>query len=478
MRNIFFYLLLGFFFIPHGHLWATSAKLNISYGLTFFYKKQYLKAFEEFKKAIAKEPNNAQAHYNIGRVYKVKRQYNLAQKHFEYALRLDPSLVVVKRALLSLRKLTRQNIENRLKIKKEVEFDNAVTTFSDSKNYLALGRKAFKKGDERTALRFLLKAFAQDKRNSEIAGTIGYLFRRLNNLEQARAYYAKSVALGTRNPENFYSLALIFRDLKQYPEAIDNLNRAITMDSLVLRYHLSLADIYEKTGKFDESFNAFHRILKLNPGNKLAQSRIDSLKKKLGGYFLARGEYFFSNSSWGKAAENLNKALQYGVYKGAKKRAVTEKLQIANYWHDKAVTIKKEKRKEEKRTDNAYVTYDFTLEEVVENPKRYAGKYVRWEGWVQYIDLSAKKLYLSVDKRVESGLVNFFQVTYKGVLPTNDRRIARFAFVKVIGKIVNSDFLIDPNTNDTSEKVQPVVRASELTFVHPDVSGELKVTLY
>lgn len=59
-------------------------------GFTYDTKENYLQSIEEYKKAIEKNPDYAEAHYNLGRNYIMMGWYDLAIQEFKEAVRSNP----------------------------------------------------------------------------------------------------------------------------------------------------------------------------------------------------------------------------------------------------------------------------------------------------------------------------------------------------------------------------------------------------
>ena len=54
---------------------------------------QYQQAVDLLKKAITLRPDHAMAHYNLGRIYQMRNELNLAIEEYKYAVELNPNFV-------------------------------------------------------------------------------------------------------------------------------------------------------------------------------------------------------------------------------------------------------------------------------------------------------------------------------------------------------------------------------------------------
>ena len=81
---------------------AQAAKFHVDVGVNYLNKNQYIEAYQEFQKALNKDPNCAEAYYNLGMVYKAQGSQQEAIIEFQNALRVKPDYIDAKRELASL----------------------------------------------------------------------------------------------------------------------------------------------------------------------------------------------------------------------------------------------------------------------------------------------------------------------------------------------------------------------------------------
>ena len=143
-------------------LFAGSAQLHIDVGLNHFYKKRFLEAFREFKAAVEVEPRNADAHYNLGRVYRIQGFYKEAASELEVAVALNANHAAAKRELADIRRFVQEDTPTRLKIEGQEEASrqrmNEVGTSPAQKR----AEEFLKKGDISRAIAEFQQALQSD----------------------------------------------------------------------------------------------------------------------------------------------------------------------------------------------------------------------------------------------------------------------------------------------------------------------------
>ena len=104
VNNTFRYLFIFFLFSISQtcSLFAQAAKFHVDVGVNYLNKNQYIEAYQEFNKALEKDPGCAEAHYNLGKVYKAQGATQDAITEFQKALSLKPDYPEAKRELKAL----------------------------------------------------------------------------------------------------------------------------------------------------------------------------------------------------------------------------------------------------------------------------------------------------------------------------------------------------------------------------------------
>ena len=95
---------------------AATPKMHVDVGLNHFYKNRYLEAYREFKAALDIDQNYPEAHYNLGRVYKIQGFIKEALVEFQIAVQLKPDYLAAKRELEALKKTLEADIDAQLRL--------------------------------------------------------------------------------------------------------------------------------------------------------------------------------------------------------------------------------------------------------------------------------------------------------------------------------------------------------------------------
>jgi Tfp pilus assembly protein PilF len=193
------------------------AKRINNQGVDLYQKNNYGSARERFEKAVALDPNNADAHYNLGLIYFGDRQLEKAVVQYKKAIAIDP-------------KHANARLNLGIALAQAGSFDQAVTEYQEAIKV---------KPDFAEAYNNL--AVAQENRGK---------------LEEAKKDYRKAVQIKPDYFEATYNLALIHQKEKDYREAVKIFTVAATIKPKEPYVSYNLACCFARIGERDNAFSA------------------------------------------------------------------------------------------------------------------------------------------------------------------------------------------------------------------------------
>jgi tetratricopeptide (TPR) repeat protein len=121
------------------------------------------------------------------------------------------------------------------------------------------------------------KLYEQDPQ-SKVFATLSEAYRKLGMLQEAKEVAQKGVKHHPQFSSGRVALARIYIDLKQFLNAIDELERSIKLTPENLLAHNLLAECFLHLRKPKEALKAYKTLLFINPDNKKAQNAIQKLE--------------------------------------------------------------------------------------------------------------------------------------------------------------------------------------------------------
>jgi tetratricopeptide (TPR) repeat protein len=264
------------------------------------------KAAEVVKELIAKEPRNGRYYKMLGDLYENNKQHKKAAEVYENAMKIipdDPSVQYgIAESFLnagdtaSYKEHVRKVILN-TGIDADVQLEILKTYFQTLPYDSAMNVQG---------LAIMRQLAAQHPDDDQVQAFYGYFLEKNNKEDSAIAVYKKALQIRPDNPDLWETLLGVYSDRKyadsllkysdkamrlypnvarfsyfksigymnkkQYPQAINAINRAIEMqpdnDKRVLAFMYSLlADEYHSNKQDDQSDKAFEKALELDPNN-------------------------------------------------------------------------------------------------------------------------------------------------------------------------------------------------------------------
>lgn len=159
-----------------------------------------------------------------------------------------------------------------------------------------LGILYLMKGDLPESLRFFDKAIAADANFIDAQFNAAIILSDLGFYEEASTRFADACKReGVLLAQKHYDMSLFYQSVRRFPEAEDELKKAIAMFCSI-DYLLELARIYSEMQKFEEALEQIKIVLSMDPGNMIALN--------LQGQCLQSKENFISNPPSSNEHEN------------------------------------------------------------------------------------------------------------------------------------------------------------------------------
>lgn len=284
-------------------------------------------ALNWFKKGLNIDSNYTYLYRNIANIYLKQNKIDSAQLLYQKAYEKKPQQIDV---LLDYSYFyfyySKDNHLARNLLEKVLSLDS-----ENSFAYYYLGKIDEEENKDEAALNNFLKAFLFEPENGEYSTTLAKIYERMDQKEHAKIYYEDAINFDktninyylnyfeflnknglhdikenvykatenyflemTKEPDheaiNHYNLSVVFNYKKQYNEAINHLQKALSHDSTEIIYYQELALNYFRRKENDSALLWILKAEKLNPEDALTK------------YYLF---YFYALKREYEKAENL-----------------------------------------------------------------------------------------------------------------------------------------------------------------------------
>ena len=188
--------------------------------------KNYDVAIESYKRAIECNPNHAEAHNNLGIVYRDTGNLTAAIESYKKALALNPNYA---EAFYNLGNISRDTNE----------LDAAIAYYKKALN------------------------IKPDFLSSMI--NLGLALKEVGDVDKAVDNFEKALQFDTSNPEIHNNLATALMDLGKIEAAKDIYEKAINLKYGEAAYHNNLGNCLRKLGEFKNAIKSYQTAIKINP---------------------------------------------------------------------------------------------------------------------------------------------------------------------------------------------------------------------
>ena len=217
-------------------------------------------AIDEFKRALAVDPQNVNVQNSLGVCYGVQGKLDLAVDAFETAIRLDP--------------------------------EDVMATYN-------LGLAHLKQGDREKALGLFVQAHSLDGDNPEVAYQIAVCYREKDQPDAALEYFEKAARNTRKGAHIFQALGKCYLDKEMIQEAAKAYEKAIRQNPTDAKTLSALGYLYGALGENIEIAIVLCReSTRIDPNNGLYRYRL--------------GKLYLQSNDYENAIEQLKMAAELG----------------------------------------------------------------------------------------------------------------------------------------------------------------------
>lgn len=320
-----------------------------------------------WRQKVVEDPNNPEAHANLGAVYQKRGDYDSALTEYQRAENLDSSNIT-----------TRLNMGTLYQAKKDYETAiQAYDTITDfNPNYmLAYYYKAqcYKAlGNKEAATQNYKLALNLDPRNENIKNELFELYETtMTPQEKLNALY-QEVQNAPNNANVAYRYAYELHKMNKLSEAITYYSRVISLDPKYQDAYVNLAQTYKQQGNYDKAREILTNAQGAFPENTTIKNLLSSLETEKSSMLYSDASILFKKGNYNEAIKLYQKISpatpEALVGIGACYQALSENKTAAEYY-------KKSLELDPKNSETAYyVALAYSNAENFTQAKTYAQK--------------------------------------------------------------------------------------------------------
>jgi tetratricopeptide (TPR) repeat protein len=326
---------------------ATAAQPNNpvfqrGFGDVYTAMKVWPLAIGAYQKALSMEPNSPNAaftHYQLGKLYFETRDFNKAVEEYRQALALDASLVdayyqqgyilfLAKQYVSAVEPLQKaiehgrndeetnfmlaESLNHTQRIKMAVPYYQRTVVLNPNRveAYAGLAEGLLALKEYTKAVEAYKKAVAQNPQDANLVYSLGWAQTQaeVGQYEEGIAHLQKAIALDPSSEKPHIQLALVYFDQQKFPEAIPHLQKAIELSPEDQNPYAYLGRAYVKQGQYAEAVTTVKGALE-----PVLQQQTDENKAKLSNVYFSLGQELYNESRSVTEKEARNGVLRCAV---------------------------------------------------------------------------------------------------------------------------------------------------------------------
>ena len=249
-----------------------------------------------WRQRVAQNPNDAEAHANLGAVFQRKNDFDSALAQYEKAEQLNPSNVT-----------TRLNMGTLYQAKKEYEtaieaYDTIIAVnpnFMPAYLYKAQCYKAL--GNKDAALQNYKLALNLEPSNQDIKAEMFDMYENTMTPEQKLAFINQQLQKEPNNADLTYKYAFELHKAGRIAEAIPYYSQSIKLDPKNEDAYLNLAQCHQQQGNFEQARSILTNAKGLFPENTLVKKQLASIDAESSSLLYSKASELFNQKKFQEA---------------------------------------------------------------------------------------------------------------------------------------------------------------------------------
>ena len=256
----------------------TTKGLDLELGTAYYKKSDYVKAIASLKKAVASDPNDAEATQLLGLSYYLNGYPGEAIPVLEKVQTWFPRANVDASYILGICYIQTKNYPQARKAFARM-FD---VPEESAASYLFTARMLFRQEFDPIAEEYAQKAATLDPKLPLVHFLLGELYLYKSRVPEAIAEFQKELAIDPGHAATYYKLADAYSRIQKFEDAERLLQRSIWLDATSTGPFILMGKVLEKKGEFELAVRSLQRAATMDPNNPTTHHLLGQAYRDMG----------------------------------------------------------------------------------------------------------------------------------------------------------------------------------------------------
>ena len=238
--------------IPIHHLGNRRGKEN---------KSAKMEMYERLgKRQIKLEPKDAQAYFELGRIYRERGEHEMAEKILKKANEIDEGYPQIHNELGTVY-LRQERLDDAMRaLKKAVLLD---PFFADA--HYNLGNLYERLNEYDKAMESYRKATEINPQFANAYNNLGLILDERGEINEAIEAYMKAIEINPDLALSYNNLGISLLKVSKFYDAIESFKKAIGLDNTYFKAHYNLGNAYAKMDMYKDAVRQYLKCIEIDP---------------------------------------------------------------------------------------------------------------------------------------------------------------------------------------------------------------------
>jgi protein O-mannosyl-transferase len=249
-----------------------AALAHNNLGKILYTKGSETEAMEHYTKALTIKPDFAETYYNIGIILGNNGKFDEAIRYYRKALQIIPYYAKAYNNIGVI--LMKQGNTDRAISQYRMAL-NINHQFAETHNNLAAALE--KKGDIQGAIKHYTKAISINPNHADAHNNLGTVLAKQNRSLTAINHFLKALKIKPDFPEAHNNIGLSLSKIGKHNQAVKHYTKALSIKPDYIEAHNNIATVFYYLDRIDAAIFHFQEALRLEPENTIVRANLSKL---------------------------------------------------------------------------------------------------------------------------------------------------------------------------------------------------------